>query len=106
MHRQWLAAMGRRGAVGQLAHLICEMNLRLEVVGLASDQRFELPLSQAQFADILGRSRATVNAAVQDLRARGLVAWRGSRVEIADWDALAELAEFNPTYLQLEAMPV
>jgi len=106
LHRQWLAAMGRRGAVGQLAHLICEMNLRLEVVGLASDQRFELPLSQAQFADILGRSRATVNAAVQYLRARGLVAWRGSRVEIADWDALAELAEFNPTYLQLEAMPV
>lgn len=106
IHRQWLAAMGRRDAAGQLAHLLCEMNLRLEVVGLAADGAFDLPLSQAQLADILGRSRATVNAAVQELRARGLVAWRGSRVRIADWDGLVQAAEFDPTYLQLEAMPV
>jgi CRP-like cAMP-binding protein len=106
IHRQWLAAMGRRDALAQLAHLLCEQYLRHEVVGLAGGNAFDLPLSQAQLANALGRSRATVNGAVQQLRDEGLVVWTGRRVEIPDWTALADLAEFDATYLQLGAMPV
>lgn len=106
IHRQWLAAMGRRDAVAQLAHLLCEHYLRLEVVGLAADFAFELPLNQTQLANALGRSRATVNGAIQQLRAEQLVRWSGARIEIVDWTRLAELAQFDATYLQLETMPV
>jgi CRP-like cAMP-binding protein len=106
IHRQWLVGLGRREALGQFAHLLCEMCLRLEVVGLSADGVFDLPLNQSQMADVLGRSRATVNGALQVLRAAGFVVWNGARVEVLNWDALAELAEFDPTYLQLEAMPV
>ena len=106
IHRQWLVAMGQRDAVGQAAHLLCEMSLRLEVVGLSRDHTFELALHQEQLADALGRSRATVNAAIQTLRSRSLITWKGRIVQILDWQGLAEAAEFDPTYLQLEAMPV
>jgi len=106
IHRQWLAAMGRRDALSQLAHLLCELFLRLQVVGLTSDHTFELRLNQAQLADILGRSRATVNSSVQVLRATRFVTWSGPLVRIEDWDALVELAEFDPTYLQLGPAPV
>jgi CRP-like cAMP-binding protein len=86
--------------------LLCELFRRLEVVGLTSDHGFDLPLHQGQLADVLGRSRANVNSTVQVLRATGFVSWTGSRVRIDNWDALAELGEFDPTYLQLQPNPV
>jgi CRP-like cAMP-binding protein len=106
IYLHWLAAMGRRDALSQLAHLLCELYLRMQVVGLASDHAFDLRLNQTQLSDILGRSRATVNNTVQVLRATRFVTWTGTRVHIENWDALTELAEFDPTYLQLQAMPV
>jgi CRP-like cAMP-binding protein len=106
IHRQWLVGMGRREAEGQCAHLICELFLRCKVVGLTQDNSVVLPLHQGELANVLGKSRATVNAAIQTLRARGLVAWKGETVTITDWEGLCELAEFDATYLQLEAMPV
>jgi CRP-like cAMP-binding protein len=106
IHRQWLVGMGRRDALSQLSHLLCELFLRSKVVRLASEQGFDLPLNQTQLADVLGRSRASVNTTVQVLRATGFVTWTGTRVQIENWDALADLAEFDPTYLQLEPMPV
>jgi CRP-like cAMP-binding protein len=106
IHRQWLTAMGRRDSLGQTAHLICEQFLRLEVVARTAGQTFEFPLNQAELADTLGRSRATINGVVQELRARRLITWDRLHVRILDWEGLADVAEFDPTYLQLEAMPV
>ena len=106
IHRQWIVGMGRRDSRGQCAHLICELYLRLEVVGLAVDHAFDLPLTQSELANSLGLSRATVNAALQDMRSEGLITWRGPELRIHDWVALVAAAEFDPTYLQLEAMPV
>jgi CRP-like cAMP-binding protein len=106
IHRQWLVAMGRLDALAHMAHLLCELSLRLRVIGLTEGDHFELPLSQATFADALGMSPVHVNRTLQELRGRKLVAWKGKRVTITDWAALAELAEFDPTYLQLEPTPV
>jgi CRP-like cAMP-binding protein len=106
IHRQWLVAMGRLTALGQLAHLICEQSLRLKVVELAADYTFGSLLTQARLADVLGTSEAHVNRALSELRARGLIKWSGTRVEILDWAGLVEVGEFDPTYLQLETMPV
>jgi CRP-like cAMP-binding protein len=101
IHRQWLVMIGRRDALERMAHLLCEMNLRLADVGLAAGGRFELPLTQAEVADVLSLSTVHVNRVLQELRRMGLVAWTQGRVEILDGRELARLAQFDPTYLQL-----
>lgn len=106
IHRQWLAAMGRRSGLGHLAHLICELYLRLQAVGQAGDLAFNLPLTQSVLGDALGLSPVHVSRLTTELRGEGLVSWSGGRIEIRDWRRLAELAEFDPTYLRLQREPV
>jgi CRP-like cAMP-binding protein len=106
IHRQWIASMGRRTALAHLAHLLCELYRRLEVVRLAADHVLEVPLSQAVLADVLGQSTVHVNRLISELRAMDLLTWSHGRVEIMDWDRLAALAEFDPAYLRLHSEPV
>jgi CRP-like cAMP-binding protein len=101
IHRTWIVAMGRRSSVAQMAHFICEMYLRLVVPGPTPHWRFRLPLTQTELGDILGLSSVHVNRVIQDLRGRGLLTWQDQAVTINDWDRLAGLAEFDPTYLSL-----
>ena len=105
IHRQWLVAMGRRSALAHLCHLICEMYLRLEVVGQAADHVFDLPLSQAVLGDALGLSTVHVNRLIGELRGEGVITWVGARITVLRWDRLAEIAEFDPTYLRLHREP-
>lgn len=102
IHRQRIASMGRRTGLAHLAHLICELYKRLEVVNRAVDLAFELPLSQAVLADVLGLSTVHVNRLIAELRALDVVAWSQNQIEILDWEELVRLAEFDPTYLRLQ----
>ncbi|HEX7947598.1 MAG TPA: Crp/Fnr family transcriptional regulator [Phenylobacterium sp.] len=102
IHRHWLTVIGRRDAIGRAAHLLCELYVRLQDVGLAKDGAFALGLTQAEVGDVLSLSAVHVNRVVQELRARGLVSWDRRGVLIRDWDGLCALAEFESTYLQLE----
>jgi len=97
--REWLVGMGLLQAEPHTAHLLCEMYLRLERVGLATELTFQLPLSQGELADVLGLSVVHMNRTVQSLRASELVVWKGATVDIPDWDRLADFAEFDPAYL-------
>jgi CRP-like cAMP-binding protein len=101
IHRQWIVGMGRRDALGQLAHLLCELLVRLSVVGLV-DGDYALPLHQARIGDVLGRSRSNVNATLQELQSRGLLTWTRQRVRVLDWEGLVRLADFDERYLQLK----
>jgi CRP-like cAMP-binding protein len=103
--RNWIACMGRRSSEAHLAHVICEMFLRLQVVGLTEGASFELPISQLTMADVLGLSLVHVNRMLQNLRATGFVSWNKHIVTIHDWNGLAALAEFDPTYLNLRGVP-
>ena len=105
VQRNWMVGLGRRNSVGHLAHLICELYLRLEVVGAASNMSFEFPIGQAELADILGLSVVHTNRTLQELRATKAITWRGGRVEILDWATLANVAEFDPLYLNLFREP-
>jgi CRP-like cAMP-binding protein len=97
--------MGRRSALEHTAHLLCELFLRLRAVGLTEDDSFKLPLTQVELGDTLGLSTVHVNRVVQELRAKGLITWRGATLVIDDWKRLQGLAEFDPTYLSLEVEP-
>ncbi|MCV0414338.1 MAG: Crp/Fnr family transcriptional regulator [Brevundimonas sp.] len=106
IHRQWLVAMGRRSGLSHLAHLVCELYLRLRAAGQAGDITFDLPLTQTVLGDALGLSTVHVSRLITELRGEGVVNWSGRRVEILDWHRLAEIAEFDATYLRLSNEPV
>lgn len=106
IHRQWLVAMGRRSGLGHLAHLVFELYLRLQAVGQTGDLTFDLPLTQTTLGDALGLSTVHVSRLISELRSEGVVAWSGGRIDILDWRRLAEIAEFDPTYLRLQCEPV
>ncbi len=99
--REWLVNMGRRPAGKQLAHLLCELLVRLQAVGLATENSYDFPVTQAELADTLGISTVHVNRMLQQLRKDGLLTLQGNRLTITDVDGLKGLADFNPNYLHL-----
>ncbi|MGB3416137.1 MAG: Crp/Fnr family transcriptional regulator [Mesorhizobium sp.] len=105
IQRAWITCLGRRTAEQRMAHLFCELYLRLEAAGIATGNSFHLPLTQSQLADLLGLSVVHVNKRLQKLRSSRLIDWRGSVVVIRDFGDLARLAEFDPTYLSLRVEP-
>jgi CRP-like cAMP-binding protein len=105
IHREWLVSMGRRGALGHIAHLLCEIYKQLEIVNLAHDGRFIFPVTQSDLADMLGLSTVHVNRVLQELRAKQLIEWQGPKVRILDWAGLTATAEFDGVYLNLFKEP-
>ena len=99
IHREWIFRLGRLGAEGRVAHFFCELNARLEMVGLAADGRFSLPATQADVAEACGITGVHVNRVLRLLRERGLVSFRSGEVRILDFAGLRALAEFDPVYL-------
>jgi CRP-like cAMP-binding protein len=99
--RQWVVNVGRRQAPTRMAHLLCELLVRLRAVELVEDHAFDLPLTQAELADALGLSNVHVNRVLQDLRGEGLISLHGKALKVLDWEGLKNVGEFNPTYLHL-----
>jgi CRP-like cAMP-binding protein len=104
-HREWLVALGRRSSEAQLAHLFCELFVRLQVVEKTIGMSFRLPMTQVMLADVLGISVVHANRTLQNLRKRKVMTWNGGRLQIDDWEGLQEIAEFDPTYLCLTKEP-
>ena len=100
--REWLLSTGRRSAAEHLANLFCEMFLRLQSIGRVDGNGFDFPLSQSELSDALSLSAVHTNRVLQELRAEGLIVWKGTRVEIPDWDRLRDFASFDARYLHLE----
>jgi len=98
--RKWAGNLGRKPALGRMAHLICEMGTRMEQAGLGRRADFPMAMTQDQLADALGLTAVHVNRTLQTLRADGLVRTSHRRIEVLDWDRLAACAEFQDDYLQ------
>jgi CRP-like cAMP-binding protein len=105
IHREKILTVGRRSAIGRIAHILCELYVRLEVVGLASGGRYRLPLTQSDLADVSGLTPVHVNRMLKKLRDEALLTFRGGEVVIHDLERLQQLAEFSPAYLYLERRP-
>ncbi|MBE7182956.1 MAG: Crp/Fnr family transcriptional regulator [Methylobacterium mesophilicum] len=102
IQRAWIVCLGRLSAPKHLAHLLCELCLRLGVVGQTRNGSFDFPVTQQELADMLGLSIVHTNRSLQELRATELAAWNRSRVTVSDFSKLATYAEFDPTYLNLK----
>ncbi|SDO60182.1 cAMP-binding domain of CRP or a regulatory subunit of cAMP-dependent protein kinases [Methylobacterium phyllostachyos] len=103
--REWLISTGQRLAFEHVAHLFCELYLRLRSVGLAEDHRCPMPITQTDIADALGLTPVHINRVLQEMRGRTLITLQGRMLVIKAWDELLRISEFDPTYLQLERRP-
>jgi CRP-like cAMP-binding protein len=99
--REWVMNVGQREGVSRMAHVLCELLVRLRAVDLVEDHVCDLPITQVEFADALGFSPVHVNRVLQQMRAEGLIETQGTRLKIPDWNRLKEVGEFDPTYLHL-----
>jgi CRP-like cAMP-binding protein len=100
IHREWIASVGRRSAIERLAHLFCELHLRLTWAGLADGTSLPMPVTQPDLADALGQTSVHINRTLKELRTSGLVVLRNRRLTIRDLDGLREQGLFDPAYLQ------
>ena len=105
IHRERILSIGRRSAMARIAHLFCELQVRLDVVGLTNDFSYRLDLTQGELADATGLTSVHVNRMLKKLREQGVLTFRGGEVHIHDWDALQRAAEFDTSYLHLERRP-
>lgn len=99
MHREWIFRLGRLGADGRVAHLICELEERLAMVGLSRGGTYGLPLIQADLAEACGLTNVHVNRVLRALREQELMTFRDGRVTIFNRPQLRALGEFEPGYL-------
>lgn len=90
--REWLISLGSRTASQRVAHLLVELWKRLDAVGRAEHDGCDLPITQADLADAMGLSAVHINRALQTLRARRLIEWRGKRFRIPDLSRLHRFA--------------
>lgn len=100
--RTWLLNIARRTAVERIAHLFCELLVRLQAVGRAGPDGYDLPLTQTDLADTTGLTSVHVNRSLQLLRRQNLIDLGGRRLRILNLDRLQALAEFRAGYLHLE----
>lgn len=106
VNREWIVSIGSRGAAVRLAHLFCEMFLRLERVGMTRDVtgggcEYDFPVTQIDLGDATGLTAVHANRMLRQLRERRLVEFRQGLVRIHDWAALRAFAEFDAGYLFL-----
>jgi CRP-like cAMP-binding protein len=97
--REWVVNVGRRDAKQRIAHLLCELALRMKAAGLGDGPMFDFPLTQEQIADATGLTAVHTNRTLQTLRRAGLIGLTASKLTILDWDALAEAGDFSERYL-------
>lgn len=101
IQREWTVSLGQRSAFERIAHLLCELFLRLQVVGLTNGQSARVPITQVDLASAAGLSQVHVNRSLQELRRQGLIRFGHGILEIPDLNALKRTAMFSDNYLHL-----
>lgn len=100
--REWLTGLGKRQSLERIAHLFCELLLRLQAVGHATASGYDLRLTQLELADVAGLSSVHVNRVLQELRKQGLIEFRHSHLKILDLSRVRTLCDFDSNYLHLD----
>ena len=102
MHREWIFRLGRLDALARVSHFFCEIEAKLRAVGRSDGAHFQLPMTQTDLSEACGITPVHMNRMLRELKERGLMEVRRDQVHIADPAALAQLGEFDPSYLFLD----
>ena len=103
-----LVSIGRRTAYERVAHLLVELWRRLQILGLADGDTFDMPLTQELIADCVGLTSVHVNRMMRSMQAAGLITCEYrpvQRCRITDVRGLEEAAGFEGGYLHFTEMP-
>jgi len=99
---EWMTNTRRKSVDAQIAHLLCEICTRLDVVGLSKDNTFEWPITAKDLEEALGIPSEVIEKTFADFRANGWVELGQGTLRMVDPASLKRLAGFDPTYLHLE----
>ena len=100
--REWILNVGRRDARARVAHVLCEFGARLDALGLAEGEGYELPMTQEQLGDALGLTAVHVNRTLKNLEEDGLITRNRRFISFPRGGALPQVGDFNPRYLHLD----
>jgi CRP-like cAMP-binding protein len=100
--REWIVNVASRDAYNRIAHLLCEIFMKLQAVGIVSGNSFTLPLTQTEIGDATGLSTVHVNRSIMRLRGDGLITLERNVCTIPDLGRLERAAMFDPTYLHVK----
>jgi CRP-like cAMP-binding protein len=100
--REWVMNVTTRSSNERLAHLLSELCMRLETVGLATSTECDIPILQTDLADAVGLGRSHVNASLAKLRDDGLIELRRGSIKVLDVSGLRAAGQFNQHYLHLQ----
>jgi CRP-like cAMP-binding protein len=101
MNRIWVAQLGGADAYRRTAHLICELYVRLKIVGRVARDSFNFHVTQTDLGDTLGMSTVHMNRILMQLRDNGLVTFVKGAVTVHDFEGLKRAGGFDPTYLNI-----
>jgi CRP-like cAMP-binding protein len=101
--QEWAVNLGRRPAFPRIAHLLLELERRLQNTGYSNGMAIPFPLKQQDIADCTGLTTPYVNRVLQQMRTQGLIAISEESLQILNSDELARAAGFRPDYLQASA---
>lgn len=98
--REWLLSRSRRDARQRIAHLLCELSIRLDrqrspVVAT------EIAITQEQLSDVTGLTPVHVNRTLAVLAALGAIKTGRSVIHLLDSEKLRAVAEFDAGYMFL-----
>jgi CRP-like cAMP-binding protein len=105
MHREWIFRLGRLDAMGRVCHFFAETGARLQAIGAATPDRFELRMTQVDLGEACGLTGVHVSRVLKLLREGVICTFKDSRVEIFDYPALVRRGQFDPSYLYLDNPP-
>ncbi|MEL6416070.1 MAG: Crp/Fnr family transcriptional regulator [Pseudomonadota bacterium] len=103
--REQIVRNGRRSAKERIAHLILELHRRAVLVGEGEGNEFRMPISQILLADALGLSFVHVNRVMRSFVNEKYIDRDKSSLVLLDREALVKIADFQETYLHLDASP-
>ena len=99
--REWVMNIATRSGHAALAHLLSEICMRLQMVGLAGSTECEIKMRQEDLADAVGVGRSHASSLLAQLKSDGIVDYTRGTIRILDLRKLNEAAKFNRQYLHL-----
>jgi CRP-like cAMP-binding protein len=94
-----VVSLGRRDATQRMAHILCEIVARLQLIERHKGEVLMLPLIQEDLADILGISVIHVVRVFNRLEEMGVAEYRSRRIVLRDIEKLRAIAGFDGEYL-------
>lgn len=87
-----LASIGRLSVAGRLAVMILQLHARMTRHDPEIRDTLRWPLTQADFADLIGATTVHTNRTIMQLRQDGILRWDRNEAEILDRAALRRIA--------------